>query len=420
MRSHILRGDSDSSGKGWRLLEGIHRNVFVAGLVSLFTDISSEMIVPVLPLFLANTLKAGAASIGVIEGIAEATASLLKFLSGWVADRFGRRKPLMVVGYGLSNVLKPLYALCSTWGQVLAIRFGDRFGKGIRGTPRDALIADSTTPSNRGRAFGFHRAMDTLGAAIGPISAFVILGMAGGDYGAVFRWSTVPGLVAVVLLVAFLREGKPASRSVASPAAGPDGNPLEGRAPGSGHPRPQATGFGRKYVLFAVATMIFALGNSSDAFLILRAQDLGVAAPLVPLAYFTFNAVYSVFSFPAGIVSDRIGRRPVLVGGYLIFGAIYFGFGLARRAWQAWWLFALYGLYYAATEGIQKAYIADLVPEGGRGRAIGAINALTGICTLPASVVAGFMWQNVSPPAPFFLGGALAFIAAAWIVVFRL
>ncbi len=390
-----------------RFLSGVDRNVVVAGFVSLFTDVSSEMIVPVLPLFLSNTLGAGPASIGIVEGVAEATAGILKFFSGWISDRTGRRKPLMVLGYGMSDLVKPLFSAARTWGQVLAIRFADRFGKGLRGAPRDALIADCADPRDRGRAYGFHRAMDTLGAAVGPLAAFALLAAYRGDYRAVFAWSAAPGLVAVVLLLVCLREG-PGRPAGAQPAGT--------EVPGGSRKR----GAGRRFALFAAATTVFALGNSSDAFLILRAQALGLEPSLVPLAYFTFNAAYALAAMPTGILSDRVGRRPVLIGGYLVFSAIYMGFAVAGRSWHAWPLFAVYGLYYAATEGVQKAYIADIVPPESRGAAIGLVNALTGIATLPASVTAGFLWEYVNPRAPFVAGAALSAAAASMMLLLRL
>lgn len=372
-------------------------------MVSLFTDISSEMLVPVLPLFLANVLGVPARAIGLIEGLAEAVASLMKAASGWLSDRTGKRKPLMVFGYSLSNVLKPLLGFTTGWGQVLAIRLADRFGKGVRGAPRDALIADSTAPEERGRAFGFHRAMDTIGAAIGPLVAFLILKMQPGGYRLVFWWAIVPGVLAV-LVTFFLREsgsGKAKSGPVlrnwslslfALPA------PL------------------RRFIIIG---SIFALGNSADAFLILRAQNLGLAAALAPLAYFTFNVSYALLSYPAGALSDRIGRKPVMLGGFLVFALIYAGFGLATQAWMAWPLFLLYGLYYAGTEGIQKAFIADHATPEQRGTAIGVYNALTGLAALPASLIAGMLWDSVGPAAPFFVGAVTAllsvFLLSVWL-----
>lgn len=385
------------------------RNVVAAGLTSLFTDISSEMIVPVLPLFLTSVLGASPASVGLIEGVAEATASLLKAVSGWWSDRVSRRKPFMLFGYGLSNLTKPLFALATAWPQVLVIRFVDRFGKGVRGAPRDALIADSVDAAHRGRAFGFHRMLDTTGAAIGPLLAFWILTHYHDDYRHVFWWAAIPGLFSVAILALSVRE---AGRAAVGTAPGAAASAVDG-GPGPASRVP----LGRAFSGLAVLTTLFAIGNSSDAFLILRAQDLGLPAMLVPLAYFSFNAVYSLLSWPAGAWSDRIGRRPLLVAGYIFFALIYLGFGLATRAWQVWPLFALYGLYYAATEGVQKALVADVVPKERRGTAIGLFNAFTGLAALPASLVAGFLWQRLGFAWAFYYGAAAAFLAAAGLLV---
>lgn len=380
----------------------LDHNIWVAGLVSLFTDISSEMLVPVLPLFLSAVLGAPAGAIGLIEGLAEATASLMKAVSGWISDRTGRRKPLMLLGYGLSNALKPLMGLTGSWVHVLTIRLADRFGKGVRGAPRDALIADSSHPAQRGRAFGLHRAMDTIGAAIGPLAAWLILLAWPGQFRRVFWWAAVPGLIAVALLGLFLRETRPEGTRPSSSRSGPvlrnwsltvDALPPELR----------------RFILIGA---VFALGNSSDAFLILRAQNLGLSTALVPLAYFGFNLTYSILSYPAGLLSDRIGRKPVLVGGFAAFGLIYIGFALANHAWLSWPLFALYGLYYAGTEGVQKAYITDLASAEQRGTAIGVFNAISGLAALPASLLAGLIWDRFGPAAPFWVGSATAGVAA--------
>ncbi len=386
------------------------RNVWVAGLASLFTDISSEMIVPVLPLFLTGVLAASPASVGLIEGVAEATASLLKVVSGWWSDRVRRRKPFMLFGYGLSNLIKPLFALAQSWPQVLVIRFADRFGKGVRGAPRDALIADSVDASQRGRAFGVHRMMDTLGAAIGPLVSFAILMAFQDDYRRVFWWSALPGVVSVVVLSLWLRDSR---RGTGRHDDGATANDGPENRPDAAAARP----LGPAFNWLAVVVTLFALGNSSDAFLILRARDLGLSVALVPVAYFSFNAVYSLTSWPAGSWSDRIGRRPLLIAGYLFFAAIYVGFARATQAWHVWPLFAFYGLYYAATEGVQKAMVADLVPAGRRGTAIGLVNGLTGLATLPASLAAGLLWQRFGFGWSFYYGAATALAAALGLLV---
>jgi MFS family permease len=374
----------------------IRRNVWYAGVVSLFTDISSEMLVPILPLFITGVLGAPAWVVGLIDGVAEALASIMKAMSGWFSDRIGKRKPLMVWGYGLSNVLKPLMALTAGWGQVLSIRVADRFGKGLRNSPRDALIADSTTPAERGRAFGLHRAMDTIGAAIGPLAAYLILRRWPEHYRAVFWWAALPGLLALVAII-FIRETG-------------SGKPKEGAVLRNWNLSLNAVP--RQLWKFIAVSMLFALGNSADSFLILRTKDLGLAVALVPLAYFTFNMSYALLSYPAGALSDRIGRKPVMVGGFAVFALIYFGFGLATQAWMAWPLFLFYGLYYAGTEGIQKAYLADHAEASQRGTVIGVYNALTGLITLPCNLLAGLLWYQVGPSAPFVLGGVTAALSA--------
>jgi len=369
------------------------RNVIAAGMVSLFTDISSEMIVPVLPLFLTMVLGAPVAAVGLIEGVAESTASVLRVFAGWLSDRSGRRKPLILLGYGLSNLTKPLLALSAAWPQVLAIRFLDRAGKGIRGAPRDALLADSVAPSVRGRAFGFHRSMDTTGAAIGPLLAAATLALTGGNPRAVFWLAAIPGLVAIAIAVAFLRDRPVPPKDATAPRLG-------------------FRDLGRPFALFTGVAFVFSLGNSSDAFLILRAQDVGMPVAVIPLAYFAFNTLYAVFATPAGILSDRIGRRPLLATGFAVFALVYAGFAVAPSAIAAGGLFLVYGLYYALTDGVARALVADLVPSSLRATAMGTFSTATGLALLPASVIAGVLWQSVGPWAPFAYGAVTASLAA--------
>lgn len=379
-------------------LSGITRNVFVTGFVSMLTDISSEMIYPILPLFLANVLGAGAITIGFIEGIAESTASMLKVGSGYLSDRVGRRKPLIAIGYGASNLIKPLLALTSAWQQVLVIRFADRVGKGIRTAPRDALIADSSPVEQRGKAFGFHRSLDTVGAVIGPLVAFSLLAAFDNDFRLIFWLSAIPGVISIVVLIVFLQD----TRSVRSEL------------------RSVKLGFkdlGRGFVVFSLIATLFTLGNSADAFLVLRAQNLGLAVALVPLAYLTFNITHSILATPLGSLSDKIDRRRVIIAGYLVFAVVYLGFAFTPVSWGVWLLFALYGAYYSLTDGIQRAFVADLVPSGLRGSAMGTFNALVGITALPASVVGGLLWQLIDPAATFVYGAAFAILAALLLAV---
>jgi MFS family permease len=386
-----------------RKLFAMNPVIVVLGLVSLFTDLSSNMIVPILPLYLTSVLHVQVGSIGIIEGIAESTASILKLFSGWITDRVGKHKLLMLIGYGLSNVTKPFFALSASWGQVLMIRFSDRFGKGIRTSPRDALVADSTTKEERGKAFGFRRAMDAFGAALGPLVAFGILAIYTNNYRLVFWLSVIPGLIAVVLIVFFLKENKSSvnGKTMSLPKIG-------------------FRNLNRRFIFFSLISTLFAVGNFSDAFLALRAQDAGMLLTFIPLAFFAFNMSSSIFSMPIGMLSDRIGRRPVLISGFIIFALIYFGFGMTKSVMWIWVLFILYGLYYAFTDGIQKAYIADIVPEGQRGTAMGTYNALTGLAALPASIIAGFLWQTFGPTVAFSTSSIIAILAALLMIFFRI
>ncbi|MGG1397438.1 MFS transporter [Bacillus salipaludis] len=377
--------------------------ILVLGLVSLFTDLSSNMIIPILPLYLTSVLHVQVGSIGIIEGIAESTASILKLFSGWISDRIGKQKMLMLIGYGLSNLTKPLFALSTSWSQVLIIRFSDRFGKGIRTSPRDALVADSSTKEERGKAFGFRRAMDALGAALGPLAAFGILAIYAGNYRLVFWLSVIPGVLAVILIIFFLKE-KDRSENVKQ----------------AGLPKIGFKNLDRRFICFSLIFTFFTVGNFSDAFLALRAQDAGMLPAFIPLAFFALNMSSSIFSMPIGMLSDRIGRRPVLISGLLIFAAIYFGFGMVKSVPWIWVMFIFYGFYYAFTEGIQKAYIADIVPEGQRGTAMGTFNAMTGLAALPASILAGLLWQAFGPMAAFGTSSAIAVVAALLMMILRI
>lgn len=387
---------SRTEERGARQWAGLSPNVVALGLVSLFQDISSEMIYPLLPLFLANVLGADKAVIGLIEGIAESTASLLKVFSGWLSDRSGRRKAWTIGGYSLSALVKPAVSLATAWPFVLAVRFLDRVGKGIRTAPRDALLAASTPVESRGRAFGLHRAMDTAGAVAGPLLAYTLLPIFGGDYRPVFALTLIPGLISIALLIFLVRERR-------VKASQEERQKLQiSLAP-----------FDRQFKLFLVAVVVFTLGNSSDAFLILRADATGISNVQIPLLWLVFNIVYALASTPAGELSDRIGRRAVIIGGYVVFAVVYLGFAAASAAWHVWFLFAAYGLYYGLTEGVQRAYAADLVPPHLRGTAFGVYHTLTGLALFPASVIAGWLWQAIGVPAPFFYGAAMSGLAVA-------
>jgi MFS family permease len=363
------------------------------GFTSFFTDVSSEMLIPVLPLFVTGTLKASAASLGLIEGVAESTASLLRIGSGWLSDRIGRRKPFLVFGYGLSSAAKVAMAAAASWPAVLALRFSDRVGKGLRNPPRDALIADSVEAPFRGRAFGLHRAMDTLGAAIGPLVAFGLLAAWPGDFRRVFLWSALPALLSIAVLAVFVR----APRHAAVPGAAL-GRELEA--------------LGSPFRRFLVVDGVFRLGCSSIAFVLLRAREAGFTPQQVPLVYMVYNIVYAALSLPAGMLSDRIGRRRLLLAAYGLFALVY-GL-LAWRAAPSILLaaMALLGLHSALLEVAQRSLVADFVGAAKRGTAFGLYHTVVGLALLPASVVAGALWDRFGARVTFTLDAALAVVAA--------
>lgn len=379
--------------------------VLALGVVSFWTDLASEMIYPLLPVFLAGTLGAGAVALGAIEGAAESVAALTKLASGWWSDRLARRKPLVVVGYALAAAVRPLVAFAGSWGHVLAIRLADRVGKGLRGSPRDAWVADAVDPAERGRAYGFHRAADHAGALVGPLVAWALLAGLGLGLRELFLWALVPGAVAVLVLVAFVPEGP-------RPAHAPAHTP--------GEARPQLRGAGRlerRFWLYLAILFLFTLGNSTDAFLLLRATDLGVPTTLVPLLWALHHLVKAAFSTWGGSLSDRWGRRPLLVGGWLLYALVYLGFAGASDAWHVWALFVAYGLFFAATEGAEKALVADLVPAARRGVAFGWYHLAVGLGALPASLLFGLLWQRWGAGVAFGTGAGLAVVAALGLAV---
>jgi len=395
---------------GWRALP---RNVWAVSLTSFFMDISSEMVLNILPLFLSNVLGVGTNIIGLIEGIAEATASLLKVFSGWLSDRLQARKWLAVTGYGISTLVKPFFYFANAWTSVLAVRWADRVGKGVRTAPRDALVADSIDESQRGLAFGFHRAADTGGAMLG---LFIALGVV---------WAAQSASVELdrrTFQVVVLASLIPAALAVISLALGAEDVPVTGQ-----RERPAITfkGLGKPFLVFMVIVGLFDLGNSSDAFLVLRAQERGLNVLGILGMLVTFNLVYMLVSTPAGSLSDRIGRRRVIVVGWLAYAVIYFGFAAAGTGWHAWVLYALYGVYYGLAYGTTKALVADIVPVELRGTAYGTYNAVLGLLDFPASLIAGLLWQGaggwqgLGPSAPFFFGAALALAAAILMALWK-
>jgi MFS family permease len=379
----------------------------VLSLTSFFRDIASEMLVHLLPLFLANVLSVRIAVIGLIEGVAETTASLMKIYSGWLSDKLGRRKGLTVGGYGLAALAMPLLLVARTWPVVLLYRFLDRMGKGIRTAPRDALIADSAEAHQRGASFGFHRAADSAGAFLGLLIAIALVwGIQGGSvaldqdtFRAVVTWSLIPAALAVLVVAVGVKEVVTDRPAVM--------------------PRISFRHVDPRFKRFLVVMTLFTLGNSTDAFLVLRAQNGGASVLAILGLLAGFNLVYTVLAGPVGALSDRMDRRKVIIGGWLLYALVYLGFAVADRTWHFGVLYSLYGAYYALTEGVAKAYVADLVPEPERrGSAYGAYNGVIGLTALPASVIAGVLWQGVGdwsglgPAAPFVFGSTLSLLAA--------
>ncbi len=394
------------------LLRRLHPNIWVVTATSFLTDISSEMLVYLIPLFLSNVLGVRTVVIGLIEGVAETTASLLKIYSGALSDKLGRRKGLAVLGYGLSTIAKPFLYFANSWGGVLGVRFADRVGKGIRTAPRDALVAASTDEESRGLAFGLHRAGDTAGAFVGIGIAALIIWLTQANQSllsrATFQIAVLASVIPAALAVLVLAVGAKEARK----------NPIETAAgPRSGKKRLRLTDLDRRFQAFLLAVVLFTLGNSSDSFIVLRAQERGLSVLQTMFMLMTFTAVYALFSGPLGALSDRVGRRRLMLGGWLAYGLVYLGFAIAQTGWQVWALFGLYGIYYAATEGTAKALVADLVPDAQRGTAYGLFNAAIGLTALPASVMAGLLWQGAGPwagfgaSAPFFFGAGMALLA---------
>lgn len=395
----------------WRRYRRLPRNVFAISLVSLLNDASSEIIYPLLPIFLSLTLGASPGIVGVIEGTAESISSLLKLFSGYFSDRRGKRKGFVVLGYSLASFARPLLAFASSWYQVLAIRLTDRVGKGIRSAPRDAMIADTVAVEERGLAFGFHRAMDHTGAVVGPLFGYLLLALfaanrnapSAPDFTKIFLLASIPALAAVVVVTFFVRESPRASDRHESVVTPPSSLSLRG--------------FDGNFKRFLLIIALFTLSNSSDAFLLLRAQSAGVSIASIPLLWAMLHVVKVVSSLIGGDLSDRLGRRRLIVSGWILYAAVYAGFSFVSNKISVWILFLIYGIYFGLAEGAEKALVADLVRPEQRGTAYGLYNLAFGITVLPASLLMGALWSWRGPTLAFLVSAGLGASAAVLLLL---
>jgi MFS family permease len=373
---------------------GLPKNVRTLGWVSFFNDVSSEMISPLLPLFLTQVLGAGVIFVGLIEGTAESASSFLKLFSGWLSDRFQKKKGLILFGYSLASVTRPFIGLASSSFHILFLRFFDRIGKGVRTSPRDALLSQSVLENERGKAFGFQRAMDHAGAMTGPLLASLLLATVTDNLRIVFMLSFVPALFCIFILFRGITDtpGTQASASL--------------------RPRLRWNDWDRKFKFFLLIIILFTLGNSSDAFLLLRAKDLGIGAVSIPILWVLFHLSKTAFSVPGGMISDRIGRKKVMILAWIVYGLVYLGFAFASKAYHVWILFVVYGFFYGLSEGTERAWVSDLVDESKRGTAYGAYHFAIGAAALPASLLLGLIWKSVGVQWAFSFGAVMALIAA--------
>lgn len=372
-----------------KIFEGLTKNIFMLGLVSLFTDLSSQMVFPLIPLFLVTVLGTGAYAVGIVEGAAETTASLLKVVSGYWSDKIKKRKPFVLSGYSLSSITKPLFALASIWSFVLFIRVIERIGKGLRTAPRDALVAESCDENVRGKAYGFHRAMDGIGSVFGAILAFLLLPILG--YRNIFLFAFIPGIIAVFVIL-FIKEKKA---------------PLEKETKRISI-KPSFKQLPMNLRLFIIVSSLFALGHFGYAFLLLRAKNIGLADNMAILLYVLFYIVYTLCTIPSGMLSDKIGRKPVLIAGYSIFAMASFGLIFTSNIYTILLFFVVYGIFYAMIDGVQRAFVVDLAPKHLKATALGTFHTAIGLVALPGGYIAGLLWDKISPEATFIYGLALA------------
>jgi len=386
-----------TDGNGGDTILGFNKNIFFAGLVSFLTDTSTKMVYSIMPLFLLS-LGASKTTVSLIEGIAESTAALVKTGSGFWSDKLGRNKPFMAIGYAITAIVTPLYAAVSLPVHVLLLRFVERVGKGVRTAPRDSLVAGSAMKGETGRSFGLHKAMDNTGAIVGPLLAFGVLAVVPGGYRTVFVLAAIPAVIGVATILLLIKEASKPKESL--------------------YARFSFRDFPKRYYLLLGIIFLFTLGNSTDALLIVKANEVGIKVTYIPLVYLVFNAVSVLFSIPLGTHSDKVGKERVLVFGYLVYALVYFGFGYTRNIWAIIGLFAMYGVYSAATDGIQKAFVSDMLDTNKQGTGLGIYNAMLGLTLLPASIIAGVLYDQVDSSVPFYLGSATAASAALLMLLF--
>ncbi len=386
---------------------GLTRTVVALGVVSLLNDAASEMILPLLPAFLVGLQGGGAAVLGMMEGIAESLSAVLKLAGGWFSDRTGKRTPWLFAGYGIAVAARPLMGLAGSAWHVVVLRSIDRLGKGLRTAPRDAMLAEAAGPDNRGLVFGFHRAMDHAGAIVGPLVALALMGWAGLEPRQIFLVAIVPGALVMAALV------------IASAAARAGSQPRPAAAQPGQSPRLTLRGTDARFRLYLASVLLFTLGNSSDAFLLLRARDAGVSLQMLPVLWIVLHLSKIALSVAAGALSDRIGRRTVIFAGWIVYGAVYLLFGLATETWHIWVLFSVYGLHFGLTEGAERALVTDLVAEGTRGTAFGLFHFTVALAALPSSILMGIMYQHLGPLPAFCTGAALAWAAAIVLLAVR-
>jgi MFS family permease len=389
----ITKGEKEKS------FFGFNRNILFTGLTSFLTDTSVKMVYSVMPMFLMS-IGASKTSLALIEGIAESTAALIKALSGFWSDKIGKNKPFMLIGYGLSALIIPLYTFVVSPIQVLLLRFVERFGKGIRTAPRDSLIAGSIAEGDSGRSFGLQKAMDNSGAIAGPLIAFAMLSSLPGSYRMIFLIAGIPAILAIFVLLFGIKEARKNKQELFA--------------------KFHFKEFPAKYYFFLGIIFVFTLGNSTDALLMVKANDVGVKVALIPLVYLVTNVVSVFASIPVGSLADKVGKEKILIVGFLIYAVVYYGFGITTSTEAIIALFALYGLYSAATDGIQKAFISDMIDKNKKGTGLGIYNALLGITLLPASLIAGSLYDKVNSSIPFYFGAGTAAASAILMLIFFL